>query len=68
MIYRKKTEQVLKENEYQESIISKIFKRTTNSHSLDQLQQLTQATDIKEEEIRDTVQKLYLFCLQKFGL
>ena len=37
--------QVLKENEYQESIISKIFKRVTNNHSLPQSQQQTQATD-----------------------
>ena len=44
--------QVLKENGYQESIISKIFKRITNNHSLPQSQQLTQATDIQEEEIR----------------
>ena len=38
--------QVLKENGYQESIISKIFRRITNNHSLPQSQQLTQATDI----------------------
>ena len=38
--------QVLKENGYQESIISKIFKRITNHHSLSQSQQQTQATDI----------------------
>ena len=38
--------QVLKENGYQESIISKILKRTTNNPSLPQSQQLTQATDI----------------------
>ena len=44
--------QVLIENGYQESIISKIFKRITNNHSLPQSQQLTQATDIQEEEIR----------------
>ena len=41
--------QVLKENGYQESIISKTF-RTTNNHRLPQLQQLTPATDIQEEE------------------
>ena len=39
--------QVLKENGYQESIISKIFKRITNNHSLPQLQQQTQAADIQ---------------------
>ena len=44
--------QVLKENGYQESIISNIFKRITNNHSLSQSQQQTQATDIQEEEIR----------------
>ena len=44
---------VLKENGYQESIISKIFKRiTTNNHSLPQAQRLTLATDIQEERIR----------------
>ena len=42
--------QVLKENGYQESIISKIFKRITSNHSLPQPPQLTQATDIQEEE------------------
>ena len=36
---------MLKENEYQESIISKIFQRVTNNHSLPQSQQQTQATD-----------------------
>ena len=35
--------QVLKENAYQESIISKFFKRITNNHSLPQSQQITQA-------------------------
>ena len=43
--------QVLKENGYQESIISKIFRRITN-HSLPQTQQLTQVTDNQEKEIR----------------
>ena len=47
--------QVLKENGYQESIISKIFRRITNNHSLPQSQQLTQATDIQEEEIRMSI-------------
>ena len=42
---------MLKENRYQESIISKIFKRITNNHSLPQSQQLTQAADIQVEEI-----------------
>ena len=44
--------QVLKENGYLESIISKIFKRITNNHSLPQLQQQTQAANIQEEEIK----------------
>ena len=44
--------QVLKENGYQESIISKIFRRITNNHSLPQTQQLTQVTDNQEKEIR----------------
>ena len=44
--------QVLKENGYRKSIISKIFKRITNNHSLPQLQQQTQAAHIQEEEIR----------------
>ena len=43
--------QVLKENGYQESIISKIFKRITNNHRLPQSQQLTQDKDIRKEEI-----------------
>ena len=46
---------VLKENGCQESIICKIFKTITNNHSLPQSQQLTQATDIKEEEIRMSI-------------
>ena len=41
-----------KENGYQESIISKIFKIITKNHSLSQLQQQMQATDNQEEEIR----------------
>ena len=44
--------QLLKINGYQKSIISKIFKRITNNHSLSQSQQLTQTPDIEEEEIR----------------
>ena len=43
--------QVLKENGYQKSLISKILKRITNNHSLPQSQQLTRATDIQEEEM-----------------
>ena len=52
--------QVLKENGYQESIISKIFKRITNNHSLLQPQQLTQARDIQEEEIRMSINLPYV--------
>ena len=44
--------QVLKENGYQEIIISEVFKKITNNHSLPQAQQLTQATNIQEEKIR----------------
>ena len=40
---------MLKENRYQLSIFSKIFKRTANNHSLSHSQQQTQATDIQEE-------------------
>ena len=39
--------QVLKENGYQESIISKIFKRITNNHSLPHSQKIKQATYIQ---------------------
>ena len=50
---------MLKENGYQESIINKIFRRITNNHSLPQSQQLTQATDIQEEEISISINLLY---------
>ena len=53
-------EQVLKENGYQESIIGKIFKRITNNHSLPQSQQLTQAADIQDEEIRMSMNLPYV--------
>ena len=55
-----RTKQNLKDNGYQESIISKIFRRTTNNHSLPQSQQLTQATDIQEEEIRISINLPYV--------
>ena len=42
---------MLQENVYRENIINKIFRTITNNHSLPQSQQLTQATDIQEEEI-----------------
>ena len=51
---------MLKDNQYQESIISKIFKRITNSHILPQSQQLTQATDIPEVEIRMSINVPYV--------
>ena len=51
---------MLKENGYQESIINKIFKRSTNNHSLPQSQQQTQATDIQEEEIKMSKIVLYV--------
>ena len=51
---------MLMENGYQESIISKIFRIITNNHSLPQSQQLTQATDIQEEEIRMSINLLYV--------
>ena len=52
--------QVLKENGYRESIINKIFRRITNSHSLPQSQKLTQATDIQEEEIKTSINFSYV--------
>ena len=52
--------QVLKENGYQESIISKIFRRITNNHCLPQSQQLTQGTDIQEEEIKVSINLPYV--------
>ena len=51
--------QMLKENRYWERIISKIFKRITNKHSLSQSQQQTQATDIQEEEIKTSINLPY---------
>ena len=52
--------QMLKENRYWERIISKIFKRITNKHSLSQSQQQTQATDIQEEEIKTSINLPYV--------
>ena len=52
--------QVLKKNGYQKRIISKIFKRITNNHSLPQSQQLSQVTDIQEEEIRMSINLPYV--------
>ena len=50
----------MKENGYQESIISKIFQRIMNNHGLSQSQQQTQATDIQEEEIRMSINLPYV--------
>ena len=47
-----RVKQVLKENGYQERIISKIVKIITNNYSLSQSQQQAHATCIHEEEIR----------------
>ena len=52
--------QLLHENGYQECIISKIFKRSTNNHSLSQLQQQMQATDIQEQGIRRSLNLPYV--------
>ena len=51
---------MLKENGHQQSIIRKIFKKITNNHSLSQSQQLTQATDIQDKEIRMSINLLYI--------
>ena len=51
---------MLKENGYRESIINKIFRRSTNNRSLLPSQQLTQATDIQEEEIRTSINLPYV--------
>ena len=60
MTYRKKNVKVLKENGYQENIISKVFKKITSNHSLPQSQPLTQATDIQAEEIRMSMNLSYV--------
>ena len=52
--------QVPKENGYQDNIISKIFNRITNSHSLCPSQQQIKATDISEEEIRMSINLSYV--------
>ena len=51
---------MLKENGYQERIISKISRRITNNHSLPQSQQLRPATNIQEEEIRISINLPYI--------
>ena len=52
--------QVSKKNGYQDSIISKIFNRITNNHSLCPTQQQIQAIDILEEEIRMSINLPYV--------
>ena len=52
--------QALRENGYQESIINKIFWIISNDHSLPQSQQLTQAADIQEEDIRMSINLPYV--------
>ena len=52
--------QVLKENRYQESIIRKIFKRITNNHSFSSAIQQPQATNILEQEIRMSINLLFV--------
>ena len=44
----------------EESIFSNIFKRITNNHSLPKSQQLRQATDIQEKEIRMSINLPYV--------
>ena len=53
-----KIKQMLKENGYQENIISKIFKKITKNHNLPQSQQHTQVTDIQKENIRMSINLL----------
>ena len=52
-LYKENTriKQVLKKKGFQETIISKIFKRITKNHNLSQSQQQTQGPNIQEEKI-----------------
>ena len=52
--------QVLKENGFHETIISKTFKRVTNNHILSQSQRQTQVTGIQEEKIKMSINLQYL--------
>ena len=52
--------QVLKENGYQESIISKIVKRITDNHSLFQSQHKMHAPHIQEQKIRISINLPYV--------
>ena len=47
--------QMLKENGYQESVFSKIFKKIANNHSLSQSQQKTQPTNIQKGFVRMSI-------------
>ena len=51
---------MLKENRYQEHIISKMFKRIAKNPVLPQLLQLTQVLDIQDEEIRMSINLSYV--------
>ena len=51
---------MLKQNGYQESIITTIFKRVTNNHSLLPSQQKKESTVIQEEEIRMSINLPYV--------
>ena len=50
---------MLKENGYQESVISKIVNRITNNPSLSQAQRQTQVKDIQEEKIEISINLPY---------
>ena len=52
--------QALKENRYQENIVSNIMKRITNTQSFSQSQQQKQATDVQDEEIRMSINLPYV--------
>ena len=51
---------MLKENGYQESIVSNIFKTFTNNHSLSQSQQQLQVTYIQEQDFSMSVNLPYV--------
>ena len=53
---------MLTENRYQDSIISKNFKRIINNHSFSQSQQQKQAKDTQEVEIRMSINLQYAKC------
>ena len=51
---------MLNERGYRERIISKIFKRITINHSLPQSRQLTKVINIQEDEIRMSINLVYV--------